>query len=186
MAADKALAQLDFPGERSFQVVLADLLKESTDGIVNAANNQLAHGGGVAAAIARAAGPQLDAEGRQMVERHGPVATGSAVLTTAGRLRFKGVIHTVGPRQGEGNEEAKLIAAMTAAFDIAHEQGWRSLSFPAVSAGIYSVPPDVCARAYVKAARDFFAAHPDSPLELLRLCVFAGAIADAVVREVRA
>src|SRR5437588_12480643 len=99
MPADKPLAQLDFPGGHSFQVVHADLLKETTDGIVNAANNQLAHGGGVAAAIARAAGSQLDAEGRRLVERDGPVPTGSAVLTTAGRLRFKGVIHTVGPRQ---------------------------------------------------------------------------------------
>src|SRR5438445_11286092 len=86
------LAQLDFPGGRSFQVVLADLLKETTDGIVNAANNQLAHGGGVAAAIARAAGPELDAAGRQLIARDGPVPTGSAIITTAGRLPFKGVI----------------------------------------------------------------------------------------------
>jgi O-acetyl-ADP-ribose deacetylase len=181
-----ALAQLDFPGGRAFHVLLADLLKESTDGIVNAANNQLAHGGGVAAAIARAAGPELDAEGRRLVERDGPVPTGSAALTTAGKLPFKGVIHAVGPQQGEGHEEDKLTAALQVAFAIADRQGWRSLSFPAVSAGIYSVPPDVCARAYVGAVRRFFEAHPDSPLKLLRLCLFPGPVADAVVREITA
>jgi O-acetyl-ADP-ribose deacetylase (regulator of RNase III) len=185
MPADTPLAELEFPGGRSFQVVHADLLKETTDGIVNAANNQLAHGGGVAGVIACAAGPEFDVESRRLVERDGRVPTGLAALTGAGRLRFKGVIHAVGPRQGVGNEEKKLVAAMTAALRVAHDQGWQSLSFPAVSAGIYAVPPDVCARAYVRSVRDFFATHPDSPVKLLRLCVFPGPIADAVVHEVR-
>jgi len=185
MSADKPLAQLDLPGGRSFEVVHADLLKETTDAIVNAANNRLAHGGGVAAAIARAAGPELDQASREIVRRIGPIATGEAVVTVAGKLPFKGVVHTVGPRQGEGDEESKLVAAMLSAFGVANELGWRSLSFPAVSAGIYAVPPDVCARAYVAAVREFFETRPDSPLKLLRLCVFPGPVADAVVREVR-
>src|SRR5260221_11349599 len=84
------LAQLDFSGGQSFQVVLADLLKETTDGIVNAANGHLAHGGGVALVIDRAAGPELDAEGRRLVQRDGPVATGGAMFTSAGAARCPG------------------------------------------------------------------------------------------------
>ena len=76
---------------------MGDLLAEPTEAIVNAANGHLAHGGGVAAAIARAAGPALEDEGGRIVAARGPLAVGEAVVTTAGRLPFKGVIHSVGP-----------------------------------------------------------------------------------------
>ena len=118
------IAELNFPGGRLFQVVLADLLQEETDGIVNAANNQLTHGGGVAAAIARAAGQELETASREIVRRTGPIATGEAVATVAGKLPFKGVINTVGPRHGEGEEEAKLISAVQAACIVADGVGW--------------------------------------------------------------
>jgi hypothetical protein len=95
------VAQLRFPGRKVFQVVLSNLLHETTDGIVNAANGHLAHGGGVALAIARAAGAELETESSEIVTREGPLPTGSAVVTTAGNLPFRGVIHAVGPRQGE-------------------------------------------------------------------------------------
>ena len=107
----------------------------------------------MAGVISRAAGPALQAESDRVLTVKGPFASGSAVLTGAGRLPFKGVIHAVGPRQGEGNEERKLAQALSSAFAIARENGWESVSFPAVSAGIFAVPPAVCARAYLKAAR---------------------------------
>ena len=106
----------------------------------------------------------------------GPLPTGSAVATTAGKLPFKGVIHAVGPRHGEGNEEAKLVQALTAAFACAQERGWASLSFPAVSSGIFAVPLDICARAYVAAARK-------SPLSNVRLCLRDQPVIDAVLKE---
>ncbi len=151
-----------------------DLLAEPSDAIVNAANGQLAHGGGVAAAIARAAGPTLTEEGDRVVRERGVIPVGEAVVTTAGTLRFKGVIHAVGPHQGLGREEEKLEKALRSAFLRAHEQGWTSVSFPAVSSGIFAVPLEVCARAYVAAVRGFWSDHPDSSVTSIRLCLFPG------------
>ncbi|HUQ25887.1 MAG TPA: macro domain-containing protein [Burkholderiales bacterium] len=147
------------------------------DAIVNAANGALAHGGGVAGIISRAAGPALQKESDALVRTHGVFATGSAVSTAAGNLPFKGVIHAVGPRFGEGDEEARLATALNAAFKLAKDRGWETLSFPAVSAGIFAVPLEVCARAYVKAGRA-------SPLRKVRLCLRDQPIIDAVLREI--
>ena len=152
------------------------LLDEPVDAIVNAANGHLAHGGGVAGIISRAAGPELQAESDALIRKLGPLPTGSAVVTTAGKLPFKGVIHAVGPRHGEGDEEAKLLQALREAFKRAQERGWASVSFPAVSSGIFAVPLDVCARAYVKAARA-------SPLRNVRLCLRDQPVIDAVMKE---
>lgn len=157
-------------------MVRGNLLDEPVDAIVNAANGHLAHGGGVAGIIARAAGPALQEESELLIQKHGSLPTGSAVVTTAGRLPFKGVIHAVGPRQGEGDEETKLFQALTSAFERARERGWTSVSFPAVSSGIFAVPLEVCARAYLKAARA-------SPLSNVRLCLRDQPVIDAVLKE---
>jgi O-acetyl-ADP-ribose deacetylase (regulator of RNase III) len=158
--------------------VRGNLLDEPVDAIVNAANGHLAHGGGVAGIISRAAGPELQAECDALIRKHGPLATGSAAVTTAGKLPFKGVIHAVGPRQGEGDEEQKLVQALTSAFVQASEKGWGSVSFPAVSSGIFAVPLEVCARAYVRAARA-------SPLRNVRLCLRDQPVIDAVLKELK-
>lgn len=149
------------------------------DAIVNAANGHLAHGGGVAGVISRAAGPDLQAESDRLAREKGPFPTGSAVATGAGRLPFKGVIHAVGPRQGEGDEEALLVRALLSAFSLARARGWETVSFPAVSSGIFAVPLDVCARAYLKAARA-------SPLSKVRLCLRDQPVIDAVLKELGA
>jgi len=172
----QVLAQEEVGPGRSWLVVRGNLLDEPVDAIVNAANGHLAHGGGVAGIISRAAGPELQAESDALIRRLGPLPTGSAVVTTAGKLPFKGVIHAIGPRQGEGDEERKLVQALTSAFARANEKGWTSLSFPAVSSGIFAVPLDVCARAYVKAARA-------SPLRNVRLCLRDQPVIDAVMKE---
>ena len=156
-----------------------NLLEEPVDAIVNAANGHLAHGGGVAGIIARAAGPALREESDRIVRSSGVLASGTAVATTAGLLPFKGVIHAVGPRYGEGDEEAKLFKALSAALALARERGWEAVSFPAVSSGIFAVPLDVCARAYLRAARA-------SPIRNVRLCLRDQAVIDAVLKEMRA
>jgi putative ATPase len=157
--------------------VRGNLLDEPVDAIVNAANGRLAHGGGVAGIIARAAGPELQAESDRLVRERGPFPTGSAVVTGAGKLPFKGVIHAVGPRHGEGDEEAKLVQALTTAFAQARQRGW-SVAFPAVSSGIFAVPLDLCARAYVKAVRA-------CALSKVRLCLRDQPVIDAVLRELK-
>ena len=159
-----------------FQIVRGNLLEEPVDAIVNAANGMLAHGGGVAGIISRAAGPALQEESDRIVHERGPFPTGSAVVTTAGRLPFKGVIHAVGPRYGEGDEEQKLVHALGAAFTCARERGWRSVSFPAVSSGIFSVPLEICARAYLTSVRQ-------ATLDNVRLCLRDAPVIDAVRAE---
>jgi len=186
MTSSEAVAGLDLPGGRRFRVVVGDLLQEPGDAIVNAANGHLAHGGGVAAVIARAAGPALDEEGRVLVADRGPVATGDAVVTGAGRLSYLGVIHAVGPRLGEGDEEEKLTSAIAAALARANERGWHTLSFPAVSSGIFSVPLEVCARAYVAGVRRHFDSCPDSSLEEVRCCLLAGPLVALVTKALEA
>lgn len=166
-----------------FCVVVNDLLKEPVECIVNAANGMLAHGGGVAAAIAHAAGAELIAEGDAIVREGGEIPTGGAVVTTAGKLPFKGVIHAVGPRMGQGEEEHKLVEALTSSFLRAHEKGWSSLSFPGISSGIFAVPHEICARAYIRAPMEFFDTYPRTTLKHIRLCLFAGPLLDAVERE---
>jgi O-acetyl-ADP-ribose deacetylase len=176
------IAREEYPGGGAFEVVLSNLLAETTDAIVNAANGHLVHGGGVAAAIARAAGEALVQEGDRIVVAQGPLAVGEAVVTTAGKLPFKGVIHAVGPQQGIGREEERLVQALGAAFLRAHERGFESVSFPAVSSGIFAVPLEVCARAYVGAVREFMRAHPDTSLKTLRLVLVDGPLV-ALVRQ---
>ena len=128
--------------------------------------------------ISRAAGPTLQEESDRLVAVRGPFPTGAAVATTAGKLPFKAVIHAVGPRYGEGDEEKKLVQALSAAFALAAERGWQSVAFPAVSAGIFSVPLDICARAYLAAARA-------SRLSKVRLCLRDRPVIDAVLREMK-
>ena len=172
----RVLAERAYAPGRAFCVVQGDLLEEPVAAIVNAANGRLAHGGGVAGLISRAAGPALQEESDRIMRERGPLPAGSAVVTGAGRLAFKGVIHAIGPRQGEGDEEAKLVRALAAAFACAREKGWDSVSFPAVSSGIFAVPPEVCARAYLAAARI-------APLSQLRLCLRDQPVIDAVLKE---
>lgn len=174
----KVLYQDRISNATSFEVVHGNLLEEPVDAIVNAANGHLAHGGGVAAIISRAAGPTLRDESDRIVRERGPFPTGSAVVTTAGRLPFKGVIHAVGPRFGEGDEEAKLVQALSAVFQCARERDWASVSFPAVSAGIFAVPLDICARAYLASVRT-------AALSKVRLCLRDQPVIDAVLKELK-
>lgn len=176
------MATRSISANRTVTLVIGDLLQQPVDAIVNAANGNLAHGGGVAAVISRAAGPALDAESRAYVKRRGPVPTGEAAVTTAGDLPFKGVIHTVGPWWGQGDEEAMLTAAIANALLRAHERGWTSVAFPAVSSGIFAVPHEICARAYVAGIARHFDTIPDSSLKDVRICLMDGPLVPLVAR----
>ncbi len=170
-------------GNRRLILSIGNLLNEPVDAIVNAANGHLAHGGGVAAAISRAAGPQLDRESREYVRANGPVPTGSAAVTTAGQLPFKGVVHAVGPSMGCGEEEAKLTSAVSDSLRLARERGWTSLALPAISSGIFRVPLDVCARSYIRGILQHFQQHPDSSLKEVRIALFRGELVGLVEKE---
>ncbi len=178
--------QVRMSGGKTLALVVGDLLAEPVDAIVNAANGELTHGGGVAGVIARAAGPEFDEESAAYVREHGYIATGDAAVTGAGTLSYQGVIHAVGPRQGEGDEEQKLTSAVANALLRAHEKGWQSISFPAISSGIFGVPLDICSRAYAAGVQRHFAEHSDSSLRDVRLCLLDGPLVDLVSGEMDA
>ena len=184
MTNETEIASLPLDGGRRFVVVVGDLLAQPVDAIVNAANGWLAHGGGVAALIAKRAGPELTREGASFVAEHGEVPVGQAVVTTAGALPFRGVIHTVGPRQGDGDEESKLVRAIASALGQAADREWTSVALPAVSSGIFAVPHEVCARAYVGGVRTHVEERPDSSVREIRLCLLPGPLVDVVKAEV--
>jgi O-acetyl-ADP-ribose deacetylase (regulator of RNase III) len=133
-------------GRGRVSVVVGDLTEEGTDAVVNAANSSLAHGGGVAGAIVRRGGEEIQ---RESLEK-APVPVGGAVVTGAGRLPSRWVIHAVGPVWGEGDEEAKLRQAVGSALARAEEIGATSLGLPAISTGIFGYPKAEGCRAIVE------------------------------------
>lgn len=133
-------------GGARVRVIRGDLTEAPVDAIVNAANSHLQHGGGVAGAIVRKGGQVIQEES----DRIGFVPVGKAALTSAGRLPARFVIHTVGPRWGEGDEEAKLASAVTSALDLAEEKGLATVAMPAVSGGIFGFPKESCAHIIVR------------------------------------
>jgi O-acetyl-ADP-ribose deacetylase len=123
------------------RVIHGDITEAPVDALVNAANSHLQHGGGVAGAIVRKGGSIIQKESDLI----GYVPVGESALTTAGTLPARYVIHTVGPRWGEGNEEAKLRSAVRSALDLAEQKGFTTIAMPAISAGIFGFPKDRCA-----------------------------------------
>ena len=168
---------------RQLLLVVGDLLEQPVEAIVNAANSRLAHGGGVAGVISKAAGPALDEESQRWVQEHGEVPTGTAVVTTAGRLPFQGVIHAVGPSLGSGHEEVKLTAAVAAALECARQRGWQSVALPGISSGIFRVPLPICARSYVQGVLKHLMEHPESAVKEIRITLLEGPLFVLVEKE---
>ena len=128
-----------------------DLTEMQVDAIVNAANSALQLGGGVAGAIRRKGGPTI----QQECNRIGGTPVGTAVITTAGNLKAKHVIHAVGPRMGEGDEDNKLRNATLNSLKVAEDNGLRSIAFPAISTGTFGYPVDRCARIMLGATVEY-------------------------------
>ena len=127
-------------------LVRGDITEQAVDAIVNAANSQLILGGGVAGAIRQKGGPTVQDECNQKA----PIKVGQAVLTTGGNLKAKYVIHTVGPRIGEGDEDNKLAQATLSTLNVAEDNNLSSLAFCAISTGIFGYPKDRCAKIMLK------------------------------------
>jgi O-acetyl-ADP-ribose deacetylase (regulator of RNase III) len=146
-----------------------DLTEETVDAIVNAANAQLVHGGGVAGAIVRKGGTKIQAESRDWVRKHGPITHAQPAITGAGDLPCRYVIHALGPVWGEGDEDAKLQAAVRGALALAEERGFTSLAMPAISTGIFGFPKERGARVILDAILDFLQMHPEGRLREVRV-----------------
>ena len=128
------------------ELIQGDITELEVDAIVNAANENLAHGGGVAGAISRKGGPAIQQESDLWVKKHGPVKTGSIAITTAGNLSARYVIHAVGPIMGSGKEDEKLANATLNSLVIADKYKIKSIAFPAISTGIFGFPMERCAK----------------------------------------
>ena len=142
-------------GKTVLELMVGDLTAMPTDAIVNATNSRLAHGGGVAGAISRKGGPSVQQESDLWLAAKGNVPTGSCAITSAGRLPARYVIHTVGPRMGEGEEGAKLKLATLSSLEMAEKHNLRSIAFPAVGTGIFGCPLDLCASGMLSTVLDY-------------------------------
>jgi O-acetyl-ADP-ribose deacetylase (regulator of RNase III) len=178
------ILEINLDNNKILRLVEGDITERNVDVIVNAANSYLKHGGGVAAAIVRKGGAVIQDESDMIITAGGLVPVGSAVITTAGRLPCKAVIHTVGPRMGEGNEDYKLRKAVRSSLLLASEKGFTSISMPAISSGIFGFPKDRCARILVEESKTFLEGNNNtqnsnisnnntqSKLHIIEFCIF--------------
>lgn len=153
-------------GKFSVELVKSDITELDTDAIVNAANSKLQHGAGVAWAIVNKGGYIIQKESDKL--RFCPV--GNAVITTAGKLKAKYVIHAVGPVNGEGNEDAKLKSATLSALKLADKHKLKSIAFPAISTGAFGFPKDRCANVMLNAVVEY--ANETTGLEKVIFCLY--------------
>jgi len=152
---------------KTLRIVQGDITESDVDAIVNAANSHLQHGGGVAGAIVRKGGQVIQDES----DKIGYTPVGTAVITGAGKLPAKFVIHTVGPRMGEGDEGNKLKNAVISTLTLASQKGLKSVSMPAISSGIFGFPKDRCAKILVGESANYLRNNPKTSLEVIEFCV---------------
>ena len=128
--------------QNKIEIINGDITKVTVDAIVNAANTSLLGGGGVDGAIHRAGGKAILDDCRKIIARQGGCKTGQAVITTAGNLPAKFVIHTVGPvwNGGQNNEKQKLADCYKSSLQLAVENNCKTIAFPSISTGIYKFP----------------------------------------------
>ena len=144
-------------------VVQGDITAREVDAIVNAANDRLQHGGGVAAAIARAGGPTIQEESDAWIAEHGPLSPGVAAVTSAGDMPARWVIHVAGPIHREGQDNAGLLrTAVRTALDAARDAGARRVVLPAISAGVYGYPVHEATTVIAATVKAWRHLHPDA------------------------
>ncbi|HXX80693.1 MAG TPA: macro domain-containing protein [Thermodesulfovibrionales bacterium] len=150
------------------RLVQGDITERDVDALVNAANSYLQHGGGVAGAIVRKGGVIIQKES----DRIGFVPVGNAAITGAGKLAARYVIHAVGPRMGEGDEDNKLKSAVLSSLVLTSGKGMKSISMPAISSGIFGFPKNRCAEILVTTALRYINENPGTHIELIEFCVY--------------
>jgi len=148
------------------KLIKGDITELETDVIVNAANNQLILGGGVAGAIRKKGGPEIQEECNKI----GGTFVGGAVITTGGNLKSKYIIHAVGPRMGEGSEDEKLQNATLNSLKIMDDKKLKTIAFPAISTGIFGYPIDRCAKIMISTVKEYL--NSETQIEEVIFCLF--------------
>jgi O-acetyl-ADP-ribose deacetylase (regulator of RNase III) len=169
----------------TLELIEGDITELDTDGIVNAANERLAHGGGVAGVISRRGGPTIQRESSDWVRQHGPVRTGSAAITSGGNLKARYVVHAVGPvYDGTPRSAALLGSAVRAALRMADEHGLQSIALPAISTGIFGYPREEAAQVMLSAAIAYL--RGTTNLRRVIFCLHGRAAFEVFARELQA
>ena len=164
--------QRGLPQGQKIRIIHGDITESNVDAIVNAANAQLKHSGGVAGAIVRRGGPQIQIESDEWVRQYGPVTHEQPAITSAGRLPCRHVIHAVGPIWGQGREDQKLLDTVNGVLILARDLNLASLALPAISTGIFRFPKERAARLIIDAIMDFYHRNPNSLLMTVDLMLF--------------
>jgi len=157
---------------QSLQIVQGDITLDEVDAIVNAANEQLQHGGGVAWAIVRRGGDVIQDESDKWIKQHGLVSHAHPAWTSGGALPAKYIIHAVGPVWGDGDEDKKLADAVTGSLRVADELKCLSIAMPAISTGIFGFPKERAATIIFSAIEKYFVDAQISSLKNIRIVLF--------------
>lgn len=178
------LAERKLPSNQTIQIVQGDITIEEVDAIVNAANERLQHGGGVAWAISKKGGSAIQRESDLWFRQHGPVTHSHPAWTSGGLLPAKYVIHAVGPVWGDGNEDNKLSEAVTGSLLLADELKCASIAMPAISTGIFGFPKERAAGIIFSGIEDYFEGNR-SGLKVVKIVLFDQSTVDAFIKHWR-
>ena len=163
------LKERSLPTGQSIQIIQGDITFEEVDAIVNAANEHLQHGGGVAWAISKGGGPVIQQESDEWIRTHGLVSHMRPAWTSGGKLPAKYVIHAVGPIWGSGDEEGKLAVTVTGSLQVANDLQLESIAFPAISTGIFGFPKKLAAEIILNTLEEYYHQNPDTTVKLIKL-----------------
>src|SRR5687768_6823405 len=169
---NKLITERKLSPNQTLQIMQGDITIEAVDAIVNAANENLAHGGGVAWAISKNGGPTVQQESDEWIRKHGSVSHTHPAWTSGGLLPAKYIIHAVGPVWGSGGEDKKLTEAVTGALRVADELKCKSVSLPAISTGIFGFPKERAARIIFSSMDEYFAKTQESNIQQVRIILF--------------
>ena len=168
---NNVLTERTLPTGQTIQIVQGDITIEEVDAIVNAANEHLQHGGGVAWAISKKGGPAIQKESDAWIQQHGPVSHSAPAWTSGGLLPAKYVIHAVGPVWGDGDEDKKLSDAVTGSLRVADELKCESTAMPAISTGIFGFPKERAAGILFTSIEKYFESNT-SQINVVKLVLF--------------
>ena len=161
-----------FPSGILLEIMVGDITNMEVDAIVNAANSQLRHAGGLAAAIVRHGGETINTESREWIRKHGPVAHDQPAYTSGGHLPSCYVIHAVGPVWGEGDEDHRLEAAVLGSLNLGNKLNLKSIALPAISTGIFGFPVVRATKIFARTIVSYLAESRPITLSCIKIVLY--------------
>ena len=180
---NSVLVEKKFSTGQTLQIIKGDITLEEVDAIVNAANEHLQHGGGVAWAISNKGGATIQKESDEWIRKNGRVSHSHPAWTSGGRLPAKYVIHAVGPVWGAGDEDDKLAEAVHGSLRVADELKCSSISLPAISTGIFGFPKERAAGIIFSSIENYFSQHTSSQVKQVRVLLYDQVTIDAFMKK---